>query len=96
MYVWREGDPGETKRAGAHNYGPTLVNTNGYGDNGIRGICQNVELLLYPVCVFIKLLYFYRQFLVSAASEKDDFFLGKSQKLVKLSLSLNAQPSGCI
>lgn len=46
--------------------GPTLMNTNGYGDNGKRWICQNVELPFHPQCLLLN-FYFYRQFLVSTA-----------------------------
>lgn len=55
------------------------MNTDEYWDNSKRGICQNVLLPLYPQCVLLN-LYFYRQFLVSAASDKRWFLFGKVTK----------------
>lgn len=72
------------------------MNTDEYWDNSKRGICQNVLLPLYPQCVLLN-LYFYRQFLVSAASDKRWFLFGKVTKTCQtFFFFLNTQPSGCI
>lgn len=65
---------------------------------GIMAVGEFAKMLNHPFNPNVFLLNFHanRQFLVSTASEKNEFFFGKSQKLVKTFFFLNAQPSGYI